>query len=113
MSTNRLARLSVAVALAAAVLCLTASQAEARGRSRDGGVRAGKVEGVITAVNPLGSVTITTRAGRAVTVLVAAGTKIERNERPVALAALKVGDVAEAVSDATTAVAVKIEAVGP
>jgi len=70
-----------------------------------------KMEGSIIDVGPA-SVTIRTRSGVTRTVTVDAATKVERNDRHVALSAFKVGDRGEAVFNATTLIASKVEATG-
>ena len=75
--------------------------------------KANKVEGMITAVNAaVGTVTITTRGGMAVTLSTTAATKIERNDRRATLTAFRVGDRGQAEYDASK-VASKVEATGP
>jgi YbbR domain-containing protein len=100
-----LACLAVAVAVSVPVV--------ASGPSINEGIKPGKVEGTITAVDvAAGKVTITTVRGVAVTVTTTATTKIERNDRRVTLAAFKIGDRGQALYDANK-VASKVEATGP
>jgi hypothetical protein len=70
-----------------------------------------KIEGTISAVGPA-SVTIVSRSGVSKTLTVSASTKVERNDRHVALSAFKVGDRGEALFNATTLLASKVEATG-
>ena len=71
------------------------------------------MQGGVTAVDPVArTVTLRTQAGATVVVRVAAGAKIERNDRETSLAAFQVGDFAEARTGAD-GVATKIEATGP
>lgn len=70
-----------------------------------------KVEGTITAVTG-NSVSIKLQNGTIVTVLTNANTKIERNDLHVSLSVFQVGDRGEALFDAVTMMASKVEAVG-
>ena len=108
------------IALASLGLFLASAvvNADDRGRNRgkNGGnnpaqTAAAKFEGRITAVGAA-SVTIA-RGTVSKTFIVNAATKVERNDRHVALSAFKVGDRGEAVFNATTLVASKVEATGP
>jgi Cu/Ag efflux protein CusF len=70
-----------------------------------------EIEGVITAIDPTaGTVTITNGDGVAITLLVDASTKIERNDVPALLSDLLVGDEASAEYNSVTMVANEIEA---
>ncbi len=86
--------------------------ADQKGKNAPKSPAQAKVEGVITAVGA-SSVTITRRSGASTTVGVNATTKVERNDRRATLAAFKVGDQGEALFNATTLVASKVEATGP
>lgn len=89
-------------------------EGEIRGQSGGGGstVRANKVEGLVTAVNPVtGQVAIRMRNGVTVVVVANAATKIERNDRRVLLSAIQVGDRGQALYN-NDFVALKIESVG-
>lgn len=89
-------------------------EGEIRGDSGRGGstVRANKVEGLVTAVNPVtGQVAIRMRNGVTVVVVANAATKIERNDRRVLLSAIQVGDRGQALFT-NDFVALKIESVG-
>ena len=115
---RRFSRRAAIAALFVAVVGLASTTEAAKGRGRGGSgggggnqPRPAKIEGRVTAVTTT-SVTINTRRG-AVTVTVNAATKIERNDRHVRLAAIRVGDRGEALFNATTLVASKVESVGP
>lgn len=71
-----------------------------------------KVEGVLAAKSA-SSVTIRTQQNQSITLTVTSATRIERNGRRVGLAALQIGDRAQARYDGTTLVASKVETVGP
>src|SRR5690242_13110608 len=92
-------RMAVALALVAVLVMAAAPVALAdqnRGSGKDGAAGTVKVEGTIRAIRrATNTVIIRTRAGANVLVVVDAQTKLERNERDVALSALKVGDRAE------------------
>lgn len=110
---------SLVLALLSLFVVSAVVQADDRSRNRGKGnsgkpaaAAQAKVEGRITALGA-SSVTITNRAGVNTTVGVVATTKIERNDRHASLAAFKVGDRGEAVFNATTMVASKVEATGP
>ena len=111
-----LSRRAVIAALFMAVVGLASVSEAAKGRGRGGSgggnePRPAKVEGRVTAVTA-NSVTITTRRG-AVTVTVNAATKVERNDRHVRLTSIRVGDRGEALYNAKTFIALKVESVGP
>jgi hypothetical protein len=105
-----------ALVVAAAVVVFVAGSpggAPAGPGPGSGGAQVVKVEGLVAGVNLMtGQVAITTRAGVTLTVVVAPGTKVERNGRRATLAAFKLGDRVQVVAS-TSGVAVKIEAVGP
>ncbi|MFO0810966.1 MAG: hypothetical protein U0746_20240 [Gemmataceae bacterium] len=99
---------AVAVALAGLSIAAVAAPSPARAASPEG-----RVEGTITAVNVAGSALTIKPVGRpAITVVVSAATKIERNGRRVALSGLVVGDRGQARLTVAGA-ATKVEAVGP
>jgi RTX calcium-binding nonapeptide repeat (4 copies) len=75
--------------------------------------RRNKVEGSITAIDlAKNQVTIETRSGATFILTIASTTKIERNDRHVALSAIRIGDRGEALYG-NDLVAGKLEAVGP
>jgi hypothetical protein len=101
------------IACAALALLTTAIQADSgKGKGGNNQPAQSKVEGRIVAVGE-SSVTITTARGQSLTVLVTAQTKVERNDRRVPLASLRVGDRGQALFTAATMVASKVEGVGP
>jgi|GEM_PF-4472400 ribosomal protein S11 len=72
-----------------------------------------RVEGMITAIDlNAQSVTIQKWSGVAVTVFATAATKIERNDMQATLADFKIGDHGEAIYNAATMEAYKLEAWG-
>lgn len=101
-------RLKVGMVVLAAVMALGLfAQAEA---SKHGGKnKAGKVEGVLTAV-AIDSVSIRTRQGVDVVLIVNAATKVEANKVHVPVTSLPVGARAQAVFDPATLIASKVEA---
>jgi hypothetical protein len=116
-------RFAAILALAGMFLCSTAVQADgSRGRrGRDGQGNPGRqapappearAEGTVSAVTAT-SITITMQNKVTVTVMTNAATRIERNEKGVILAAIRVGDLAEIRYNSTTAIATRIETVGP
>jgi len=106
-----------AVAMMAAQVLFAASvQVQGGGPNRvpggPGAAAEARVQGIVTAVTA-NSVTITTQNKVSVKVLVTAATRIERNDRLVLVAALKVGDRGEARYNPATGVASRVETVGP
>jgi hypothetical protein len=91
------------------LLCGTAQAESGSGKNGDGLAR---VEGTVSA-RTADSVTITTRAGNRITVMVNATTKIERNDARTTLAGILIGDRGQARYNATTLVAAKVESTGP
>ncbi len=91
----------------------SALAATSRGIDDGGNVRAGRLEGNISAVNVEGkSITIVTFRGTAFTVFANAATKIERNGFHATLNQFKVGDRGQARFDPATMIASKMEATG-
>src|SRR5262249_25423040 len=74
--------------------------------------RPGRIQGLVTAINPAGSLTITTVAGSSVSFRITPLTVIERNGARTLLAGLRVGDRGQVLFDARTLIAVKVETVG-
>jgi hypothetical protein len=111
MSKLRLIALAVVLALAGLFAVTETATAE---RGPGGGTPGTvKVEGTLVGVNLLtGQVGIRVANGATVVVVVTNATKLERNGRPVPLAAFMVGDRAQAIAT-TAGVALKLEAVGP
>jgi len=72
-----------------------------------------KIEGILTAVTVAadgsGAITIQPKRGKPVIVPIDATTKFEENEMEITVAALAIGDVAQATISKATGVAVKVE----
>jgi hypothetical protein len=72
-----------------------------------------RIQGTVTAINlNLGTLTLVTRNGVAVTVSVGPQTRVERNGVKAALAAFRKNDFGQALVDPRTALAIKVEATG-
>ncbi|HQR05506.1 MAG TPA: DUF5666 domain-containing protein [Gemmatales bacterium] len=102
---------SLVLALLSLFVVTAVLQADQKGKKPKPGASA-SVEGTISAVGAA-SVTITKRNGVSVTVAIDATTKIERNDRHVALSSILVGDRGEAKYNPATLLAGKVEATGP
>jgi hypothetical protein len=101
--------LALALILSVAMI----AQADAGRKSGKGGkggrVKSAKVEGTLTSVS-VGQATIRRRNGAEVTVIVTSDTKVELNDVEVPLTSLPIGSRAQALYDAATFIATKLEA---
>jgi hypothetical protein len=101
-------RIAVLTLFLAVVFAGMPSVQAASGSGKNKAVKAGKVEGTLTAVSATG-VVIRKQGGSTVTLRVTTATKVERNGVKVAVTALKVGNPAQALFDPATSVASKVE----
>lgn len=103
---------TVVMVLFAVLGLVTSERASAKGGS--GGNDKGRARGAITAIDSgAGTVTIADRSGSSATLIVAPDTDIRKDSKHVALAALAVGDKADARYNTSSLIAKRIGAKSP